>query len=71
MTKRQMTIEEFWDEYEVLFMDMAYETIMTNSEEYFDGYTMWTDEDYEEVFENHKDELLSVFLDEYNIEIVE
>lgn len=71
MTKRQMTIEEFWDEYENLFMDTSYEIIMSNSEEYFDGYTMWTDEDYEEVFEGHKDELLSDFLDEYNIEIVE
>lgn len=68
--KVKMTVAQFWEEYGDKFEEIAYEIIMSNTEEYFDGYTGWTDADYPEVYEEHKDEILSAFLDEYEIELI-
>ena len=69
--KRLLTMEQFLEEYEDEFREFACETIWEHAEDYFDGYTAWSEEDIEEVLEHNREELLMEFLDEKGFKILE
>ena len=62
-----MKFTDFVEQYDDEIKEFAYETIWGNKEEYFDGYTRFTDEDYPEVLEEHWDEFVYSYAEEINI----
>lgn len=54
-----MTLDEFLDKYEDQFYEFTYDDISMNKEDYFDGYTSYTDKDFDEVLFEIKEALLS------------
>ncbi len=68
--KVNMTEKDFWDKYEDEFLEFAYEDIVENQENYFEGYTCYSEEDYPEAYESNKEEILELFLDQLQINLI-
>lgn len=68
--KQELTMKQFLEEYEDEFREFAFETIREYAKDYFDGYTVRSEEDIDEVFENNREELLIQFLDEKELKIL-
>ena len=45
----------------------GWDEIDENKEEYFDGYTAWSDADYEEVYNEHFDEFVDMLMDDEDL----
>ena len=45
----------------------GWDEISENQEEYFDGYTAWSDADYEEVYNEYFDEFVDMLMDDEDL----
>ena len=64
-----MNYTEFVEKYIDEIKEFANETIRENEEDYFDGYTSYSDEDYFEVIDVNWDEFVYMYADYIDIAI--
>lgn len=62
-----MNYTEFVEKYIDEIKEFANEAIRENEEEYFDGYTSYSDEDYFEVIEGNWDEFVCMYAEHIDI----
>lgn len=62
-----MKFTDFVKQYDDKIKELANETIGENEEDYFDGYTSYSDEDYPEAIEANWDEFVYSYAEQINI----